>query len=37
MHASSKLVVVSWFDNELISILSTTFNPIDPTGATFGL
>jgi len=35
MHASSKLVIVSWFDNKPISILSITFNLIDFTCATF--
>jgi hypothetical protein len=35
MHASSKIVVVSWFDNKQISILSITFSPINPIGATF--
>jgi len=35
MHASSKLVIVSWFDNKPISILSTTFSLIDLIGATF--
>jgi hypothetical protein len=35
MHASGKLVIVSWFDNKPISILSTTFSLIDLTSATF--
>jgi hypothetical protein len=35
MHASRRLAIVSWFDNKVISILSTTFNLIDLTGATF--
>jgi len=35
MHASSKLVIISWFDNKPISILSTTFSLIDLTSATF--
>jgi hypothetical protein len=34
MHASSKLAIVSWFDNKPISILSTTFSLIDLIGAT---
>ncbi len=35
MHASSKLLARSWFNNKRISILSTTFSPINPTSATF--
>jgi hypothetical protein len=35
MHASSKIVVVSWFDNKPISILSITISPINPLDATF--
>jgi len=35
MHASGKLVIVSWFDNKPISILFITFSLIDFTGATF--
>jgi hypothetical protein len=35
MHASSKLAIVSWFDNKPISILSITFSLIDLRGATF--
>ncbi len=35
MHASGKLVIVSWFDNKPISILSTNFSLIDLTRATF--
>jgi hypothetical protein len=35
MHASSKLAIVSWFDNKPISILSITFSLIHLRGATF--
>ncbi len=35
MHASSKLAIVSWFDNKPITILSTSFSLIDLTSATF--
>ncbi len=35
IHALGKLVIVSWFDNKPISILSTTFSLIDITCATF--
>jgi len=37
MHASSKLAIVSWFDNKPIFILSTTFSLIDFTSATFAI
>jgi hypothetical protein len=37
MHVSSKLVGVSWFGNKPISILSTTFSPINPACATFAI
>jgi hypothetical protein len=35
MHASSKLAIVSWFDNKPISILSITFSLINLRGAIF--
>jgi len=35
MHASSKLAIVSWFDNKPIFILSSTFSLIDLTSVTF--
>ncbi len=35
MHVLDKLVVVSWFDNKLISIFSIVFSPIDLANGTF--
>jgi hypothetical protein len=29
MHTSNLLATVTWYDNKLVSLLSTTFSPID--------
>jgi hypothetical protein len=35
MYVLNKLIIISWFDNKLVSILSIALGPFDFAGATY--